>query len=133
MIERLRDLEQRAADLAGRLEEPDNERQGGNLAEDLEELIEEMELTGAGGDAREELSEMLQGRGRADIFERPGGSDSMRLRSEYRQALQELLEELQLEIQELVLADTDLDVETAIPAKYAPLVDRYLKVLSVRE
>ena len=133
VIERLRELEEQTAELADRLDEPGNERQGGELTDELKTLMEEMEMAGVGGDVREELSEMLQGRGRSEIWDRQGGSDALKLNSEYRQALSELLEELQLEIQELVLADTDLDVESPVPAKYAPLVNRYLKVLSRRE
>ena len=132
VIEQLRDLEQQAAELAERMEEPENERQAGQLAEDLEEFIEEMEQAGAGGASREELAELLQGGRGGALWQIRGDTGRLSLRAEYRKAFQELLEELQLELQELVLADTDLDADSPVPAKYAPLVERYLKVLSRR-
>ena len=130
-MELLRELEEEAVALEQEMPQLDGSQGVQEWEMDLEELTEEVVQAGAGTAPSEELLRLLGGIGRSEELtwsQTPGGNylapDS------YRSSLRGMIEDLQQQIQELVLADLLTDRNEVVPPQYEPLIEQYLKVLS---
>ncbi|MGH7199728.1 MAG: hypothetical protein ACREJB_03925, partial [Planctomycetaceae bacterium] len=133
-IEQLRELEEQAAALEQQMQRIESSGGVGEWYRDAEELLQDLEQAGGGGEAREELEETLTGPDgvAATAWVRSGGG-YFAAPSRVRTNVRLLVETLQRQIQELVLADILADRDEPTPPQYQHLVERYLKVLSSGE
>ena len=134
-IEKLRKLEGQAASLAGRLRRLNSQLKIAIWHGAAAELLDRLERANAAHRGSDELRRALQQEGmdrRTDgtkwnwkrVDERYVAPDR------YGKAIGAILEDLEQQTQELMLSDLAASDDTAVPARYQRLVERYIQVLS---
>jgi len=131
-IEQLRDFEDELAELAEQMKNVEDAGDAAAFDEQVSELLSELAAEGLDAEAATELMELMGDQ--SGLWGRDSNDARLSASAAYRDGLLGLLRELQVELQELILAEGDIDSDAPVPAQYEPLVERYLKVLSqVRE